>query len=194
MAMVLECRPGFFLQVRGDQADSLLSHERPQPFVLCHRRKGIGILRVLRAGIAVFALAHLCFALISVNTAMWVVVAWFALERMGIGILIPSTNVTAIQSVSPALLPYASTTVNFFSGLSGAIGVNMFSILYQWRLDRGIAQMDIPQDSQGTAVAFDAFHYCFWLATVLLLAALAVAVRVRRGDGGPGVVPGTARA
>jgi len=160
---------------------------------MCDR---LGARAVLRAGIVVFALAHLCFALISVHTAMWVVVGWFALERMGIGILIPSTNVTAIQSVSPALLPYASTTVNFFSGLSGAIGVNTFSILYQWRLDRAIAQMESPLDSQNTALAFDAFHYCFWLATALLLAALVVAVRVRRcdHDSAPSIVAEAVRA
>jgi len=159
---------------------------------LCDR---LGGRKVIYCGLLVFALAHLCFTFISPGTAVWMVVVWFALERTGIGMLIPSTNVAAIQSVSPALLPYASTTVNFFSGLSGAIGVNTFSLLYQWQLERGIERVGRFDDAptEVSVAAFEAFHDCFWLATVLLLAALAMTIWIRRGDSGPSALLGVVR-
>lgn len=125
------------------------------------------------AGLFLFALASIGFTFTTAVTGFWVVAAWFTLSRVAMGMLIPSTTVAAIQSVPPALLPYASTTMNFFMQLGGAIGINVLAILYQSRLE-GHAITNV------STAAFEAFHECFWLAALLMVGALTPAVFIRK--------------
>jgi len=137
--------------------------------IMCDR---LGARAVIHTGLGVFAASFLCFTFISAETGFWVAAVWFALNRVGMGMLIPSTSMAAIQSVAPALLPWASATLTFFLGLGGSVGINAFSILYQWRLEAA---------ASGPGAAFDAFRMCFWLALAVLMMALVLAVWI--GDG-----------
>jgi len=135
---------------------------------LCDR---VGARRVTQAGIALFALSSLGFTFLMPGAGFWQVAAWFALSRIAMGMLIPSTSVAAIQSVTPQLLPYASTTMNFALQLGGAIGINVFAIFYQWRLGT---------HEEPVAGAVAAFHECFWLAVGLMVLALLPATRISK--------------
>jgi len=134
----------------------------------------LGARTVIQAGLGVFAASFLCFTFISDGTGFWMAALWFALNRVGMGMLIPSTSMAAIQSVAPVLLPWATATLTFFLGLGGSVGINVFSILYQWRLEA----------APGPKAAFGAFQMCFWLALGVLMVALVLAVWVGRTDGG----------
>jgi len=158
--------------------------------LVCDR---LGARTVICAGLLIFISSYLCFFFISINTGFWMVVTWYTLNRVGMGILIPSISVAAIQSVSVRLLPYATTTATFFMGLGGAVGINAFSILYQWRLERGMNSLAETPGNIVATPAFSAFQTCFWLAAVILVIALAAVIWIRRGDTDPSIQAQTAR-
>ncbi len=116
---------------------------------------------VMIAGLLLFAAGSLAFAWTGAATSFWTFVAWLALGRVGLGLLIPALNVGAVQGLAGSELAYASSAVNFLRQLGGAAGVNLLAVYLEQRLA-----------TLGAAAPERAFHECF----VIVAAAFAVAV------------------
>jgi len=116
--------------------------------------------RVVMAGLVIFAASTLLLTRAGAATGFWVLAAWLALGRVGLGLVIPALNVGAVQSLRGPELAYASSGVNFIRQLGGAAGVNLLAVLLEWRT------LAYPGDPAR------AFHECFAVATVAFLLAL----------------------
>jgi EmrB/QacA subfamily drug resistance transporter len=126
--------------------------------------------RVVACGLSCFALSSLLLALATGATGFWVLALWLAIGRAGLGLIIPSLNVGAVQSVPPAHLGQAASIVNFARQLGGAIGVNLLAVLLEWRLAA----------YAGTGDATPAFRDCFLVVTIAFAAAVVPAFAIRK--------------
>jgi DHA2 family multidrug resistance protein len=111
------------------------------------------------AGLVLFALSSLLLTRAGSGTSFVALAACIVLGRLGLGLIIPSLNVGAVQALEGSELAYASSGVNFVRQLGGAVGVNLLAVLLEWRI--AVA----PADPAA------AFHVCFIAVTVAFLLA-----------------------
>ncbi|HTS20502.1 MAG TPA: DHA2 family efflux MFS transporter permease subunit [Casimicrobiaceae bacterium] len=124
---------------------------------------------VVVAGLVLFALSSLLLALATGTTAFWLLALWLGIGRAGLGLIIPSLNVGAVQTLPPQDLGHAASVVNFARQLGGAIGVNLLALLLEWRLAvYGAAESATP-----------AFRDCFLVVTIAFAAAVAPALAIK---------------
>jgi EmrB/QacA subfamily drug resistance transporter len=126
--------------------------------------------QVIIAGLTLFALSSLLLALADGSSAFWLLALWLAIGRTGLGFIIPSLNVGAVQALPPEHLGHAAAVVNFARQLGGAIGVNILAVLLEWRLA-------VYGASVGAAPAF---RDCFLVVTIAFAAAVIPAFAIRR--------------
>ncbi len=125
---------------------------------------------VIAAGLTCFAVSSLLLALATGSTGFWVLALWLAVGRVGLGLIIPSLNVGAVQALPPEHLGHAASVVNFARQLGGAIGVNLLAVLLEWRLDA----------YAGSGEAAPAFRDCFLVVTIAFAAAVVPALAIRK--------------
>jgi hypothetical protein len=63
-------------------------------------------------------------------------VAWAALGRVGLGLIMPPVTTGSLTLLPPALIPQGSGIINFGRQIGGAIGVNLSAICVQFFSDR----------------------------------------------------------
>jgi EmrB/QacA subfamily drug resistance transporter len=112
------------------------------------------------AGLVLFAASSLLLALGGRATGFWMLAAWIAIGRLGLGLIIPALNVGAVQALTGPELAYASAGVNFIRQLGGAVGVNLLAVLLEWR------SLAYPADPAR------AFHECFVAVSLAFLLAV----------------------
>lgn len=125
---------------------------------------------IIIAGLVLFALSSLLLALADGATAFWLLALWLAIGRAGLGFIIPSLNVGAVQALPPERLGHAASAVNFARQLGGAIGVNLLAVLLEWRL----ALYAVSGE------AAPAFRDCFLVVTIAFAAAVIPAFAIRK--------------
>jgi EmrB/QacA subfamily drug resistance transporter len=125
---------------------------------------------VIVAGLVLFAASSLLLALATGATGFWVLALWLAIGRAGLGLIIPSLNVAAVQTLPPEDLGHAAAVVNFSRQLGGAIGVNLLAVLLEWRLAAYAA----------SAGPTPAFRDCFLLVTIAFGAAVIPSLAIRK--------------
>jgi len=125
---------------------------------------------VISAGLACFAASSLLLAFATGTTAFWILALWITIGRVGLGLIIPSLNVGAVQTLPPAYLGHASAAVNFARQLGGAIGINLLAVLLEWRLD------SVGEPGGATM----AFRDCFGVVTIAFAVALVPALSIRK--------------
>ena len=125
---------------------------------------------VVVSGLSCFALSSLLLALATSATGFWLLALWLAIGRAGLGMIIPSLNVGAVQTLPPERLGQAAAMVNFARQLGGAIGVNLLAVLLEWRLAAYAPGGD----------ATPAFRDCFLVVTIAFAAAVVPALAIRQ--------------
>ena len=80
------------------------------------------------AGLACFIVSSFWLADVDANTAFWTVSGCVVLSRIGLGLIKPSLNVTALRALRPELLGQGAGMINFARQLGGAFGVNLLSV------------------------------------------------------------------
>jgi len=139
-------------------------------------------------GLVCFALSSLLFARAEVSSGFWTLSLWIILGRIGLGLIIPSLNLGAVQVVHPSYLADASAAINFARQLGGAMGVNILAVFLEWRLIRDEHRFDagqaaaIPVDELLTKVKIFAFHDSFWVVTAIFTLALLPAWMMRKRE------------
>jgi MFS family permease len=125
---------------------------------------------VIVAGLVLFAVSSLLLALATGATGFWVLALWLAIGRGGLGLIIPSLNVGAVQTLPPEDLGHAAAVVNFSRQLGGAIGVNLLAVLLEWRLAAYAAA--------GSPTA--AFRDCFLVVTIAFAVAVIPSLAIKK--------------
>ena len=71
---------------------------------------------------------------LSLGSALWLLVACAILGRIGLGFILPSLNLGAMRPLDKPLIPQGASAINFLRMLGGAAGVSLCAIVLEWRL------------------------------------------------------------
>ncbi|QNP50317.1 DHA2 family efflux MFS transporter permease subunit [Diaphorobacter aerolatus] len=126
-------------------------------------------------GLGLLALSFALMIFVGSGTALWLLAAFIAVGRIGLGFILPSLNLGAMRPLDKSLIAQGSSTISFIRMLGGAAGVGLFGIVLQWRME--VHEADPALGIK--AAHLIAFHECFVLLTALCLVALAAATRLR---------------
>ena len=80
------------------------------------------------AGLLCFILSSYWLAYVDVNSGFWMIAGCVILSRIGLALIKPTLNVTALRSIRPELLGQGAGMINFARQLGGAFGVNLLSV------------------------------------------------------------------
>ncbi|WP_394791442.1 MFS transporter [Rhodoferax sp.] len=123
-------------------------------------------------GLALLACSFALMTTIGLGTAIWVLVAWAVLGRIGLGFILPSLNLGAMRPLDKALIPQGSSAINFLRMLGGATGVSLCGIVLEWRLAAHGDSFENPLTSPERLMAFnESFLMLAGLCALALVAA-----------------------
>ena len=80
------------------------------------------------SGLVCLILSSYWLAQVDVNSGFWMVAGCVVLSRMGLGLIKPSLNVSALRALRPEALGQGAGMINFARQLGGAFGVNLLSV------------------------------------------------------------------
>jgi DHA2 family multidrug resistance protein len=80
------------------------------------------------SGLLCFGVSSYWLAGVDVNTPFWTIAWCVIVSRIGLGLIKPSLNVTALRALRPELLGQGAGMINFSRQLGGAFGVNLLSV------------------------------------------------------------------
>lgn len=119
-------------------------------------------------GLVGMAFSSIAMVAIGPQSAIVWIVAAAVIGRIGLGFVIPSLSIGAMNGTPPALLPFGSSSLSFVRQLGGAVGVGLVGILLESRLQ-----------AHGASGTLRAYHEVFALMGGLALAAAWAARRMR---------------
>lgn len=127
-------------------------------------------------GLTLLALSFALMLLVTLQTALWVLVALAILGRIGLGFILPSLNLGAMRSLQSHLIPQGASAINFLRMLGGAAGVSLCGILLEWRL---AVHGDTLVNSTTSAARLAAFDDVFLMLAGVCAFALVAAWQIR---------------
>lgn len=127
-------------------------------------------------GLALLAASFALMVTIGLGTAIWVLVAWATLGRIGLGFILPSLNLGSMRALEKGLIPQGSSAINFVRMLGGAAGVSLCGIVLEWRI---AAHGDNLSNPASSAARLAAFNEVFWMLSALCALALVAAWQLR---------------
>jgi MFS transporter, DHA2 family, multidrug resistance protein len=88
---------------------------------------------LVMAGLLFFAAAAFWLAGVDTNMPFWSIAFAVVLSRIGMALIKPTLNVTAMRAVEPAMLGQGAGMINFARQIGGAFGVNALSVMLDRR-------------------------------------------------------------
>ncbi len=88
---------------------------------------------LILAGMATFGFSAWLMASITLDTSFWTLAWWLIISRIGISLVMPTGNRTAIRDLPPDLIGAGAGAASFFMQFGGALGVIMLALLLQRR-------------------------------------------------------------
>jgi len=85
------------------------------------------------SGLLFFAVSAYWLASVDTNMPFWTIAFAVVLSRIGISLIKPALNVTALRALDSGMLGQGAGMINFVRQLGGAFGVNLLSILLDRR-------------------------------------------------------------
>jgi len=137
--------------------------------------------RLVMAGLLLLALSFALMLSVGLGTALWLLMVWTAIGRIGLGFVLPSLNLGAMRGLDLKLVAQGSSTINFVRQLGGAVGVNLIGIFLEWRLH----VHGVQTATAGNAPAqLPAFHEAFAILALVTGSAVFAArlMRVQPAD------------
>ncbi len=122
-------------------------------------------------GLALLAASFALMVTVNLATAIWVLVAWAILGRIGLGFILPSLNLGSMRGLHKELIPQGASAINFLRMLGGAAGVSLCGIVLEWRLAAHGDSLGNPVSSPARLAAFN--ESFLMLATLCALALVA---------------------
>ena len=127
---------------------------------------------LVSVGLALLASSFALMGTVTLGSALWVLIAWATLGRIGLGFILPSLNLGSLRPLPTSLLSEGSSAINFLRMLGGAIGVSLCGIVLEWRLAAHGDSLANPATSPERLVAFnEAFFMLAGLCALALVAA-----------------------
>ena len=84
-------------------------------------------------GLLIFSVGFFLIQAVDVNTAFWVMVAYSAINRVGLSVAIPSLSAAALRAVPIDKLARGTSNANFFLTLGGGFGITLLTAYFQHR-------------------------------------------------------------
>ncbi|MET0312182.1 MAG: MFS transporter [Burkholderiaceae bacterium] len=127
-------------------------------------------------GLALLAASFALMLTVDLVSAIWILVAWAILGRIGLGFILPSLNLGAMRALDKPLIPQGASAINFVRMLGGAAGVSLCGIVLEWRL---AAHGDSLANTATSPARLAAFHESFLMLAALCALALVAAWQLR---------------
>ena len=127
-------------------------------------------------GLSLLALSFLLILTVRLDTALWVVVVFGILGRVGLGFILPSLNLGAMRGLPGELIAQGASAINFARMLGGATGVSLCGIVLEWRL---AVHGDNLARTASSPARLAAFNESFAMLAGLCLLAILAAWRLR---------------
>ncbi|MCJ0765957.1 MFS transporter [Variovorax terrae] len=131
-------------------------------------------------GLALLAASFALMTTVDLHSALWVLVAWAILGRIGLGFILPSLNLGSMRGLHKDLIPQGASAINFVRMLGGAAGVSLCAIVLEWRL---AAHGDSLANSATSPERLAAFNESFLMLAALCALALVAAWQLRENTG-----------
>ncbi|MDA1101473.1 MAG: DHA2 family efflux MFS transporter permease subunit [Proteobacteria bacterium] len=87
----------------------------------------------IAVGLLIFSIGFFLIQAVDVNTTFWAMVAYTAINRVGLSLAIPSLGVAALRSVSTEKLARAASASTFFRNFGGGLGIALLTAFFQQR-------------------------------------------------------------
>jgi EmrB/QacA subfamily drug resistance transporter len=85
------------------------------------------------AGLLCFGVSSYWLASVDANMSFWTIAWCVVISRIGLSLIKPALNVSALRSLRPELLGQGAGMINFSRQLGGAFGVNLLSVILDRR-------------------------------------------------------------
>lgn len=79
-------------------------------------------------GLALLALGFGLMVTVGLKTAIWVIVIWVIVGRIGLGFILPSLNLGSMRGLSKNLIAQGSSVIGFVRMVGGAVGVSLCAL------------------------------------------------------------------
>ncbi|MEU9297612.1 MFS transporter [Streptomyces sp. NPDC048266] len=107
----------------------------------------------IAGGLALIALGAGMQATLGAGSSGSSLVAGLVVSGLGVGLVTPSLSAAALATVPPERGGMAGGAVNTFRQLGFALGIAVFGVIFQWRIERVLRADGGVPDPHGTAVA-----------------------------------------
>jgi EmrB/QacA subfamily drug resistance transporter len=141
---------------------------------------------LVSVGLALLAASFALMSTVTLTSALWVLVIWATLGRIGLGFILPSLNLGSLRPLHESLLSQGSSAINFLRMLGGAIGVSLCGIVLEWRLAAHGDSLTLAATSPARLAAF---NETFWLLASLCGLAILAALQLRAPKVAPTKAP-----
>lgn len=127
---------------------------------------------LVMTGLALLALSFGLMVLMRLDSALWILVAFTILGRIGLGFILPSLNLGAMRPLDKSLISQGSSAISFVRMLGGAAGVSLCGIVLEWRLSAHGASLQASAQGSDRMAAFgETFLMLSGLCVLALIAA-----------------------
>jgi EmrB/QacA subfamily drug resistance transporter len=106
-------------------------------------------------GLALLAASFALMVVLRLDSALWLLVAFAIIGRIGLGFILPSLNLGAMRPLDKPLIPQGASAINFLRMLGGAAGVSLCAVVLEWRLAAHGDSLANPATSAARLAAFD---------------------------------------
>ncbi len=165
----------------------------PAGFVLAFTIAGVGRLAdkqptylLVSIGLALLTVSFALMMLVNLQTALWLLVLFTVIGRIGLGFILPSLNLGSMRGLSKDLIAQGASAINFVRMLGGAIGVSLCGIVLEWRLGVHGDSLTYPVTSPARLAAFEE---AFLMLAGLCALAIVAAWQLRQGKPGTTLSP-----
>ncbi|MDD2711755.1 MAG: MFS transporter [Simplicispira sp.] len=131
---------------------------------------------LVSTGLALLACSFALMLLVGLQSALWLLVLFTILGRIGLGFILPSLNLGAMRSLDKPLISQGSSAIGFLRMLGGAAGVSLCGIVLEWRIS---AHGDSLSTAASSAARITAFGETFLMLAGLCVLALVAAWQLR---------------
>jgi EmrB/QacA subfamily drug resistance transporter len=94
-------------------------------------------------GLVLLSMSFAAMLVVDVGSSLLVISALAIVGRVGLGCILPSLNLAAMEGVGPGLVAQGTSLINLLRQLGGATGVSLIGVFLAWRMqehaDRQVA-------------------------------------------------------
>lgn len=128
-------------------------------------------------GLALLAVSFALMMVLRLDSALWLLVAFAIIGRIGLGFILPSLNLGSMRPLAKPLIPQGASAINFLRMLGGAAGVSLCAIVLEWRL---AAHGDSLANAVSSPARLAAFDEVFLMLAALCAIAICAAWQLRQ--------------